>query len=182
MEIISDIKKAQQMIHDGAVIAYPTEAIYGFGCSPYDEIAVKRLLAIKQRDINKGLILLISDWMQLIDLVAEDIEMYKPKIADTWPGHVTWIFPKSDKVPYFVSGAHKSIAIRMTAHETSKKLCESTPIISTSANISEEAPAKTMDCILKNFTDCIDGVVVGDLGGFSQPSSIYDVITGERLR
>ncbi len=182
MEIITDIKKAQQMIYEGAIIAYPTEAIYGFGCDPYNESAVMRLLSIKQRDVAKGLILLISCWEQLSDLVAENFETYKDRIADTWPGHVTWLFPKSDKVPKFVSGEHKSIAIRMTAHEIAKKLCENIPIISTSANISNNAPACSIENVISNFADCIDGVVVGNLGAFSQPSSIYDVLTGERLR
>lgn len=182
MEIITDVIKAQQMLNDGAVIAYPTEAIYGFGCSPFNENAVKRLLEIKQREINKGLILLISGWHQLRSLVADDIEIYKSRIADTWPGHVTWLFPKSDKVPDLVSGAYKTVAVRMTAHEISKKLCENIPIISTSANISKDVPAKNMESILKNFADSVDGVVVGDLGGFSKPSLIYDVITGDRLR
>ncbi len=182
MEIITDIKKAQQMLNDGAIIAYPTEAIYGFGCDPFNECAVMRLLSIKQRDINQGLILIISCWEQLTDLVLHNISVYKEKIATTWPGHVTWLFPKADKVPKFISGAHESVAIRMTSHEIAKKLCADLPIVSTSANISKRAPAKSIEDVIDNFTGCIDGVVVGSLGSFSQPSLIYDVITGDKLR
>lgn len=86
------------------------------------------------------------------------------------------------EIQKITSSAHKSVAISMKVHKISKKLCENIPIVSTSANISNRALAKCMDNIINHFADCVDGVVVGSLGGFSQPSLIYDVITSERLR
>lgn len=182
MKIIEDIDTARQYIRDGLIIAYPTEAVYGLGCDPFNDAAVKRLLEIKQRPQEKGLILIISCWQQLSDLIVNDKRINYSKVSETWPGHTTWLFPKSDKVSEFVSGVHNSIAIRMTAHETASKLAKDTPIVSTSANISSLEPARSIEEIEEQFAGCIDGVVVGSLGDSSQPSSIYDVVTGDRLR
>jgi tRNA A37 threonylcarbamoyladenosine synthetase subunit TsaC/SUA5/YrdC len=133
LENITDIKKARQKIIDGASLAYPTEATYSFGCYLFNNLSVKRFI----RKIKKGLILLIPCWYQLIELVADEVEIYKSKIADTLTINVPWIFPRLDKVTNFVSDEQNSIAIWMAAHKISKKLCYNIPIISTSANISK---------------------------------------------
>lgn len=182
MKFIDDIDTARQYICNGSIIAYPTEAVYGLGCDPFNESAVKRLLKIKQRSQEKGLILIISSWKQLQELIADPELIDLSKVKETWPGHTTWIFPKSAKVPEIVSGVHESIAVRMSAHATAAQLAKDMPIVSTSANITSFEPARSIKEIEQQFSGCIDGVVVGSLGNSSQPSSIYDVVTGNKLR
>ncbi|OGV31886.1 MAG: threonylcarbamoyl-AMP synthase, partial [Legionellales bacterium RIFCSPHIGHO2_12_FULL_35_11] len=131
---ISDVGVARQYLKDGLVIAYPTEAVYGFGCDPFNKKSVYRILTLKNRAADKGLILLVSNWDQL-DYLAQDLsdEDYI-LLRKSWPGPTTFIFPKSKHVPQWISGNYETIAIRMPAHSISSALCKEMPIVSTSAN------------------------------------------------
>ena len=182
MRIISCINEAQLLLKKGKIIVYPTEAVYGLGCDPFNGESVNKMLALKQRSANKGFIILIADWSQLLPLISEIPEQLLGAVKATWPGPVTWLFPKATTVPDWVSGAHNSIAIRMSAHPVAKALCSEGPIISTSANISGHDPAMTPAEIHLQFPQGVDALIEGALGGASQPSTIYDVLTGQRLR
>ena len=182
MHMIHDIGEARCLLSEGKIIAYPTEAVYGLGCDPFDQKAVKYLLALKQRPIHKGLILLISDWAQLTPLIITISESQLDRARQTWPGPVTWLFPKASMIPDWLSGSHGTIAIRMTNHPVAKQLCLEGPIISTSANISSHLPARDLDNLFAQFPSGVDGCVIGDLGSQKQPSFIYDILTGNRLR
>ena len=61
-----DLQKACQTLQSGGVIAYATEAVFGLGCDPDNQQAVHKLLQIKQRPVEKGLILIAADWDQLL--------------------------------------------------------------------------------------------------------------------
>ena len=65
------VQQAAQAIRAGAVIAYPTEAVWGLGCDPWDEEAVERLLLLKGRSVDKGLIL-VADNIRQFDFLFED--------------------------------------------------------------------------------------------------------------
>lgn len=80
--------------HD-RVIAYATEAVFGLGCDPDSEAAVQRLLAIKQRPVEKGLILIAADLAQLQDYIDLDqlTSEQLAKVEASWPGPFTWIMP-----------------------------------------------------------------------------------------
>lgn len=182
MKIISQFDKARQLLKEGKIIAYPTEAIYGLGCDPFNQQAVEKLLALKQRSVAKGMILLISDWPQLTPLISRIPDSAVEQIQATWPGPVTWVFPKADSVPDWISGKHSSIAIRMTSHPIARELCAEGPLISTSANLSGALPAVDMAGVAMQFPEGIDAFIKGALGGLSQPSAIYDALSGNRLR
>lgn len=176
------ISQAQTSIEAGNVIAYPTEAVYGLGCDPWNECAVHQVLALKHRPVEKGLILVIADWAQLFPLIQPLTEAQLLAVRQTWPGHVTWVFPKSEQVPSWVSGAFDTIAIRMSAHPVTRALALKQPLISTSANQSGLEPARSWDEVLAQFPEGIEGCVEGVLGGALQPSTIRDVLTGACLR
>ena len=182
MKRITDIGEARALIQAGEVIAYPTEAVYGLGCDPFNQQAVEALLALKQRSVSKGLIILVSNWEQVLPLIAQVPEARLEAVKQSWPGAVTWIFPKSDAVPVWLSGEHASLAIRMTAHPVARALCKSAPIVSTSANVAGGEPARDVEALDRMFSEGISGVVLGDLGGDVSPSEIYDVLSGVRLR
>lgn len=182
MKIINQVGDARESLQQGKVVAYPTEAVYGLGCDPFNQQAVEKILALKHREKRKGLILLIADWSQLIPLIAPISDSLLDPVRATWPGPVTWIFPKSDLIPDWVSGQHDGIAIRMSAHTIAHQLCVDGPVISTSANISGQDPAIDLAGLRLQFPQGIDAVLSGDLGGLNQPSKIFDVMTGTRLR
>ncbi len=182
IQCIGDLNQALLAIQAGQVLAYPTEAVYGLGCDPFNQAAVERILTLKGRSQQQGLIVLIADWPQLFGLIGEFPVSRLAEIKETWPGPVTWVFPKSDCVPAWVSGVHDTIAVRMTAHPIAQKLCQLGPIVSTSANPHGQAPARSLTELERLFPKGLDGVVVGDVGIEQQPSAIYDAATNQRFR
>lgn len=180
--IIHDIALANQYIAQGQVIAYPTEAVYGLGCDPFNQQAVERILALKRRPMSNGFILLIADWSQLFPLIRPISDESLKRVEASWPGPVTWIFPKSERVPAWISGQHEGVAIRMSAHPLVKRLCAHAPLVSTSANIRGQMPARDLAELELQFPEGLDSVLQGSLGSESTPSKIYDVLTGNCLR
>ena len=166
----------------GQVLAYPTEEVYGLGCDPFNQQAVARILSLKGRKVSKGLIVLIAEWPQLFPLVGDFPLTQLEGVTETWPGPTTWIFPKSASMPTWLCGENNNIAVRMTAHPVARQLCRMGPVVSTSANPQGQEPARSLEALEQLFPEGLDGVVVGELGKESQPSAIYDVLTGKRLR
>ena len=182
MKIINQVDEARQFLKQGKIIVYPTEAVYGLGCDPFNQQAVDRLLAVKQRSIEKGFIILIADWSQLFPLISSVSAVHLDAVRATWPGPVTWVFPKATAIPEWMTGHHHSIAIRMSAHPIAQQLCIDGPVISTSANVSGQAAAVDIAGVCTQFPHGIDAFLAGNLGGASQPSAIFDVLSGIRLR
>lgn len=173
------------VFNDGGLLVYPTEAVMGIGCNPEDERAVRALLALKQRAVEKGLILLAANYSQLLPYVNDQaIPLEKRfEIFSSWPGAVTWLIPKSQHTPTWITGKYDTVAVRVPAHDGARALCEKlgSPIVSTSANLAGHEPAKTIDEAKQVFGDrahYIEGVV----GGANQPSIIKDAITGTIIR
>ena len=176
------LQQAATCIRNGGVIAYPTEAVWGLGCDPANDAAVRRILALKKRPIEKGLILIGSDLAQfegwIKPLSPEDLA----QVQATWPGPVTWVLPCYESVPESVRGKHDSVAIRISAHPQVRALCELTgPLISTSANPAGREPARTSLRIRQYFSQGVDYLLPGSLGGRSAPSEIR-TLTNQRLR
>lgn len=172
------------ILQHGGVIAYPTEAVYGLGCDPLNESAVKRICELKHRSIEKGLILIASEWKQLQPYVQTIPEENLQKILNTWPGPITWVFPASQLAPPWITGKQNSIAIRVTAHPIARELCIAydKPIVSTSANREGKEPARDAKTVKEIFGDEIDYIVSGKVGNHAKPTAIYDALTGSTLR
>lgn len=175
------VSQAARKMRDGEVIAYPTEAVFGLGCDPRNEAAVRRILALKHREASMGLILIAANFRQLHDWVAEVDPA--PALA-TWPGPVTWLFPRAEGVPDFIAGKHPTLAVRVTAHPVCIKLCEAFggPIVSTSANPHSAPPARSSGEVEAYFSHFIGGIVAGALGGRGACSEIRDLASGKVLR
>jgi len=179
-----NIKKAVKILIQGGIIAYPTEAVYGLGCDPFNEQTVLRLLQLKHRPIAKGLILIASHWEQLENLIKPVPSELLAKVQATWPDPTTLVFPANNKVPYWIRGAHNSVAIRVTNHPIAKAICEAygKPIVSTSANIEGEKPVRNSKQVQKQFPEGIDFIVPGKVGNLKSPTMIRDLLTDKILR
>lgn len=179
----SEIK---DIILNGAVIAYPTEAVYGLGCDPDNDIAIQKLLAVKQRPWQKGLILVASEFQQLLayvdrsQMTAEQLEFALSK----WPGPFTFVMPIKPHISRYLCGEFDSIAVRVSAHMGVRALCQALgkPLVSTSANLAGEHPVLSGDEIIRTFEGKIDALVLGQLGEQRQPSTIIDARSGKVLR
>ena len=181
---IWQLRKATHCFAQGGIVAYPTEAIYGFGCDPFNEEAVKKLLAIKQRPWQKGLILIACDYQQLENYLEPLSPLVQQRVLATWPGPVTWLLPARPQVPYWLTGQSKQLAVRVTAHPEASELCRywKGALVSTSANVSNHLPARTALEVRLRFHRLIDKVVPGKVGGRSQPTEIRDALTNTLLR
>jgi L-threonylcarbamoyladenylate synthase len=138
------VQQAAQAVRAGAVIAYPTEAVWGLGCDPWDEEAVERLLLIKGRSVDKGLIL-VADNIRQFDFLFEDFpELWMDRMASTWPGPNTWLVPHQNLLPEWITGVHETVALRVSDHPLVRDLCSLVgPLVSTSANPQGRPAART---------------------------------------
>lgn len=168
----------------GEVIAYPTEGVWGLGCDPDNRAAVERLLALKQRDWRKGLILIASHYRALEKYVEPPSEAACEAAFASWPGPATWIFPASAHCPKWLSGGRDTIAVRVTAHSGAAALCKAWggALVSTSANRSGQPPAMSIEAVRAQFPNQLGAVLPGPLGGQAGPTPIRDLLTGELLR
>ncbi len=178
---------ARTALEDGGVIAYPTEAVFGLGCDPMDYEAVSRVLQLKERHVRNGLILIAANIKQLEDYILpiEQLgEVRAKEIRATWPGPNTWILPCKPTVPYWLTGEHRSLAVRVTNHPVAAKICEyyGSPIVSTSANLHGRAPTRTAFETRKVFGDRVECIVSGCVDKAKNPSVIRDGVTGKVLR
>jgi len=170
------------------VIAYPTESVFGLGCDPDSDIAIQKILDLKQRPAHKGLILIAANIEQLENYA--DFSSLSPEQMDTikatWPGPFTWVVPVQDSLSKLVSGDFNSIAVRVTQHPVVQALCTAygKPIISTSANLSGKEACTSSLQVQQMFEDhpLLDYVIEQPVSGLDNPSQIHDALTGKRLR
>lgn len=193
------LKCATRNLQLGGVIAYPTEAVWGLGCDPWDEAAVERILRLKQRPEHKGLILVASHWSQFQPLVEALSSEHIKLLSQSWPGPTTWLLPDPQGwVPPWIKGAHPSVALRVSAHPIVQALCVGFggPIVSTSANLAGRRPATSRLHIERSFggkgskgkgkggkgRGKLDYILNGSLGQSKHPSQVKDLITGRVIR
>ena len=181
-----NIPSSVALLIRGGVLAYPTEAVWGLGCIPFDAEAVHRLLAIKRRPVDKGLILVAADPEQLAPVVdwAALPEARREAVQGSWPGPHTWVVPAGAAVPAWISGGRDGVAVRVSAHPVVAGLCRRLggPIVSTSANLTGEPPAFRRDELSPALLALVDGVCEGETGGLAAPTAIRDARTGEVIR
>lgn len=179
------ILKAVWILKQGGVIAYPTEAVFGLGCDPFNPSAIDALLRLKQRSTYKGFILIADNFAKLQPLVNVIPKEKLDAVLATWPGPYTWVFPANlSTVPEPIRGGGTTVAIRVTAHPLAKHLCQAFdgPLISTSANLSCEPPLRTAAAVKAYFGNAVQIILEGETGELANPTEIRDALTGEILR
>ncbi len=178
------VSQAARCIRHGGIVAYPTEAVFGLGCDPSNPYAVMRLLALKQRNIDKGLILVAASMQQLQHWVAPLSRKQTGQLENSWPGPYTWLLPAAEHCPDWLTGGRDTLAVRVSAHPVVKLLCQTAgqALVSTSANRGGQSPARSLLQIRLRFTTGIDCYLPGALGGQKQPTRIRDLQTGRVIR
>lgn len=179
----TELAKAVEALNNGEVVAYPTEAVYGLGCDPFNEQAIQKLFHVKQRPVEKGVILIAASVEQVAPYVELMGASWQKEVLATWPGPVTWVLPVKQPMPDWITGGRDTVAIRVSDHPIVQQLCHAygKPIVSSSANLTGQAPAKSCTEVQQVFGDallCIDGA----LGQLDKPTQIREARTGNRLR
>ena len=181
------IDQAVKVLHQGGVIAYPTEAVYGLGCDPKNLSAVKKILELKQRKKEKGLILIASTFEQLKSYISPLEQTTEDKMLDSWQEQraaITWLVPVDKDISMYLKGQFDTLAVRVSHHPVVKELCDkfAGAIISTSANIATQEAARTAEEVKQIFADKIDYIIEGETDINAQPSEIRDALTDKIIR
>ena len=201
--------QAATWLKKGQLLAYPTESVWGIGCDPFNKQAVMRLLDIKQRPIEKGMIV-VTDSPSRITALLEGLSIdQRQRVLDSWQtdskdatvkqAH-TWLLPIPKNlpitIPSWITGTHDSVAVRVIGHPLVKQLCAqmvsvSNPygfVVSTSCNPSGKPPAMSLIEAQSYFLgDNVNsneyvGYLKGETLGYQLPSQIGDALTGQVIR
>jgi L-threonylcarbamoyladenylate synthase len=168
-------------LHAGGLVAYATESCYGLGCDPSHPGAVRRLLRLKRRPASKGLIL-VSDRLARLEPFLQKLDAAThTDVARYWPGPVSLLLPA--RAPRGLTGAHAKLAVRVSAHPDTARLCRHLrmALVSTSANRSGAKPAKTEAQCRRLFGASV-WVLPGKIGTRARPSRLIDYPSGRIVR
>lgn len=178
MEIVT-VEELLKKDLKGKVVVFPTDTVYGIGALYNDLEGIEKIYKIKKRNQNKPLAILtstrnIDSYVNAISKDAKDL------MNEKWPGALTLIFEKSDKVSNKLTMGFKTIAFRMPNSKIALAILEHFGLMATtSVNISGEAPMNNIDEICEKFKDDVD-YIVKDRASFSTiPSTIIDVSGNE---
>ncbi|HSP85278.1 MAG TPA: Sua5/YciO/YrdC/YwlC family protein [Psychrobacter sp.] len=207
--ITDSVIQASHWLQKGQLLVYPTESVWGIGCDPFNQQAVMQLLTIKQRPIEKGMIV-VTDSPSRITALLDGLSIaQRQNVLDSWQtdsingtakqAH-TWLLPISHNlpisIPSWITGAHDSVAVRVIDHPLVKQLCAhmvsaSNPygfVVSTSCNPSGQSPALSLSEAQRYFlsdnensNECV-GYLKGETLGYQLPSQIGDALTGQIIR
>jgi L-threonylcarbamoyladenylate synthase len=177
------VREAVRALENGGIIAYPTETVYGLGCDPLNGAAVLRLLALKQRNIRQGLVLIAAEFSRLEPLLLPQSPLVTKRVTAHRAVPTTWVLPCRPEVPEWLRGMHNSLAVRITRHPLAAELCRQWggALVSTSANLHGRPPATSPLAVHRAFDGRLDCILHGERGS-GTPSEIRDAISARILR
>jgi L-threonylcarbamoyladenylate synthase len=173
----TDLAAAAAAIQAGGVVAYPTDTVVGLGCDARNPAAVARLLAIKGRDDEKGLPVLIAAIEDAADLAEVTPDLLR-LAEEFWPGALTIVTAALPGQPGGLMAADGTIGLRVPDLVLTRRLIErfDGPIVGTSANRSGEPPARSAGAIEPTLAAAIDYILDGESGG-EAPSTVITLAT-----
>ncbi len=169
------IEKARSKLCAGELVAIPTETVYGLGGNIAIDNAIKKIYQLKNRPSNHPLIIHIAS-IEDIYIYATQIPKYVEILAKKfWPGSLTFILPKSDKVSHLVTGGQDTVAIRMPNHELTLELIKAVghPLAAPSANKFMSISPTRPEHVIAEFNNAVD-VIDGGICNIGIESTIID--------
>lgn len=170
------IDEAVAILKGGGVIGFPTETFYGLGADARNEAAIKKIFAVKGRDFNNPILVVIGEPGH-VDLLAGDIPALARSLMQRfWPGPVTILFRASAAVSQKLTAGSGKIGIRLTSHPIARELARKLggPLTATSANLSGAPECSTAAEVLSQLEGKIDGLVDGGITPGGKGSTIVD--------
>ncbi len=174
------VEKGIAILKQGGIIAFPTDTVYGLGCSIFNESAVRRIYEVKQRPLDMALPVLISSLKQLSYITVKMPGVVNCIAEKFWPGPLTLVLLKSNKVPGIVTAEANTVAVRMPAHPIPLAIIKGMgePIIGTSANISGRPSPATARDVFKQLGSKIELIIDGGISPGGKESTILDLTPG----
>ncbi len=174
--LTEDPVEAAAFIMRGGVVAFPTETVYGLGADVFDEAAIARIFDAKQRPADNPLIAHVFDLDQ-IHLLAAAIPTHAQKLIDSFfPGPLTVVLHKTDKVPLIATAGLATIGIRMPRFELAHRFLAScgTPVAAPSANVSGRPSPTTWQAVAEDLDGRIDCILQGAATEIGLESTVVD--------
>ncbi|MGN0158629.1 MAG: L-threonylcarbamoyladenylate synthase [Brotaphodocola sp.] len=172
-----ELLEAAQILRGGGLVAFPTETVYGLGANALDAEAAAKIYAAKGRPSDNPLIAHISCLDELVPLVSEIPEAGRKLAEAYWPGPLTMVFPKSERVPYGTTGGLDTVAVRMPSDPVANRLIAlaGVPIAAPSANTSGRPSPTTAEHVYQDMNGKIEMIIDGGPVGIGVESTIVDV-------
>lgn len=171
------MQEAGELLKSGALVAFPTETVYGLGANALDEKAAAKIYAAKGRPSDNPLIVHIAD-MESLDLITKEIPQAAVKLAEKfWPGPLTMVFQKSDAVPYGTTGGLNTVAVRMPSHPIALEMIRfgGGYIAAPSANTSGRPSPTLAEHVAEDMDGIIPMILDGGAVGIGIESTIVDL-------
>ena len=144
-------------LKEGEILAFKTDTVWGFGCSPDDSLAINKIYEIKKRDHKKPLILMSNDFSNLEKYIKNVPDYAYELIKKHLPGALTLIFEKSQICPFDVTSGNNTVGIRIPDSDDFNNLIDNLNckvLATTSCNLSSEKPVKNYNEAKEKFADC----------------------------
>jgi L-threonylcarbamoyladenylate synthase len=178
------IRRARRMLRSGQVVAFPTDTVYGLGADAFQPEAVAALYAVKNRPTNKPIPILVSQ-IEDIARVARIVPIAAWELVQRfWPGGLTLVLPRAERVPAIVTAGGSNVAIRCPDHPVPLDLINAigAPLATTSANLSGQASPTNARQVLTQLAGRVPLIIDGDECPEGVPSTILDLsVTPPRL-
>ncbi len=177
-EYEKSIDTAALILRNGGVVGIPTETVYGLAASAYDDNAIKKVFKAKGRPQDNPLIVHISDFYMLNE-VARNIPDVAYKLAEKfWPGPLTMVLCRNDKIANSVCGGLLTVAVRMPSNEIARDVIKKSglPLAAPSANASGRPSPTTANHVLSDLDGKIDAVLMGQDCDFGVESTVITLV------
>ena len=173
----SEINKAANFLIEDKLVAFPTETVYGLGANALSENAIKKIFLAKGRPSDNPLIIHIAKKEQLNNLVYKIPKIAEKLMQEFWPGPLTLVFEKSNKVPKLITAGLNTVAIRMPAHKIALKLIKKAniPIAAPSANSSTKPSPTLAEHVIEDLDGKIEGIIDGGKVEVGIESTVLDL-------
>lgn len=161
---VNEITKAAEILKKGGLVAIPTETVYGLAASAFNEEAVANIFKAKGRPNDNPLIVHISDFSELDNIVREITPEAQKCMDAFWPGPFTVVLPKKDSIPLTVSGGLNTVAVRMPKNAVARAIIKKSglPLAAPSANRSGSPSPSTAEHVIDDLDGRIDAIVVSE--------------------
>ncbi len=172
-----EILRASQILASGGVVAVPTDTMYGLAADAFNDAAVERVFRLKGRPAGAPLPLLLGATEGMSEFAA-DVPHHAWRLAELfWPGPLTLVLRKAERVPAVVSGGGDTVALRVPDHDVPMRIASALrgPITGTSANRSGRRGAITAGEVRRVFGDELDLIVVSTVPPNGLASTVLDL-------
>jgi L-threonylcarbamoyladenylate synthase len=182
-ELTRSPEAAAQFIKRGGVVAFPTETVYGLGADVFDEDAIAKIFEAKQRPADNPLIAHIGHLNQLGGLIVELPDAARRFIDAFFPGPLTLVLKKSERVPLIATAGLDTVGVRMPGNAVANEFLKScgVPVVAPSANISGRPSPTTWEAVFEDLNGRIDCILQGEATTIGLESTVVDCTTDDPM-